>query len=277
MSEADSPDWIGEQSWTNPFPEGHPVHDLYGRRVRNRQDLVIIIDDYWNRRGTGKTIASLQLAQGMDQVGPLTERNAHLDPEPFRQAYVDLDRRRSLILDEGEVSISNRNPMSSMNQEIREILSMGRVEEKYVIINAPSWNFLDKDVKGLATLWISMVAKGIGLVHEVKPHPYLNKILTPKIGLIHFKDIASGTHLRELYHTLSREKQDKLDGADSGGYITEAEHQQKLSKAEEDARLETRNEIIKSVYRHPEIDTSQSALGDAVDLTQQSINHIVNE
>lgn len=276
MSDAESPDWIGEQSWTNPFPEGHPVHDLFGRRIRNQQDLVIVLDDYWNRRGTGKTIASLQLAQGMDQVGPLTEQNAHIDPEPFRQAYVDMEKRRGMVLDEGEVGISNRNAMSSLNQEIRKVLSMGRVEEKYVVINAPSWNFLDKDVKGLATLWISMVTKGIGLVHEVKPHPYLNQILTPKIGLIEFEDVGTGTHLREVYHHLSRSKRDKLDGEDGGGYVSLEEHEQALENAVEEAKLESRNDVIRGVYRHPEIDTSQATLGDAVDLSQQSINNIVN-
>jgi len=142
---------IPDKGWTNHFPEGHPLHDLYERRVSNGQDLVIIIDDFHSRRGTGKTIASLQLGEAMDQNGGITKDNATLDPGRLRNMYSSLPKKSALILDEGELKASNREAMTVMNRALREIMSIGRVAEKYVIINTPDKGFIDKDIRSWQT------------------------------------------------------------------------------------------------------------------------------
>lgn len=279
-TDADTPD-IPEQSWENPFPEGHPLQDLYGRRVRNNQDLVIILDDYHARRGTGKTVASLQLAEGMDQNGGITFENVSLSPEKIRNVYSELPERSGIVLDEGEVGASNRQAMTKTNQALREVMSMGRVEEKYVIINTPSVGFIDKDVRMLADIWITMVTKGVGLVHYLKRQPYArgSGLLTEKKGLISFNDIQTGTRLRDVYNQLTREKKKRIRGDEGGSFIAEKEHQEKLEKVKQEVRKEARDKVITQFYEHPEhqesTDISQRTIGESVGLTQQQIGNIV--
>jgi len=281
---------IPDKSWENRFPEGHPLHDLYGRRARNKQDLVIIIDDFHSRRGTGKTISSLQLGEAMDQNGGITEDNATLEPGKLRNMYSTLPKKSALILDEGELKASNREAMTVMNRALREIMSIGRVEEKYVIINTPDKGFIDKDIRKLADVWLTMLGKGKGLIHHLKRNPYASggQTLTEENGLIQFNDIQKGTRLRDVYNRATKEKKKHISGEEGDGFIPESEHQEILQKKKEEVRKETRNEIITDLYRRLSgLDDddmsrikrakgiSQSMIGEAVGLTQQQIGNIV--
>lgn len=285
---------IPDRQWTNPFPEDHPLHDLFHNRVKNNQDLVIIIDDYHARRGTGKTIASLQLANGMDQHGGLTWENVSMSAEEIRNAYYQLPERSGVVFDEGEIGAGNRDAMTKSNKALRDIVSMARVEEKYVVVNAPSVGFIDKDIRQMADVWITMLAKGIGLIHYYERQPYARqgsgKLLTPKKGLIYFKDVQKGTQLRNVYNRLTREKKKHIRGEEGEGFVTMGEHRQQLEKAREEARREQRNEDIVDIYRRfnenltdEDVDRigqhglSQAMLGEAVGLTQQQVGNIIRD
>jgi hypothetical protein len=289
---SEQPD-IPEQSWTNPFPYGHPLHQLYDRRVRGEQDLVIIVDDYHARRGTGKTIASLQMAEGMDQNGGLTKANVTLEPNELRNKYSELPPRSALILDEGEIGASNRDAMTLVNKALREIVSIGRVEQKYVIINTPDKGFIDKDIRKMADVWMTMLRKGLGLIHYFKRNPYARSgdgsVLNEKNGLVEFDDVQTNTRLREVYHYLTREKRKHIQGQGSTELIPQPEHKEQLQKAKEQARKEARNEVITSVYngvRDLDDDDytrmkrsggiSQAMLGEALGLSQPQVGNIVN-
>jgi hypothetical protein len=283
---------IPDKNWTNNFPEGHPLHDLYERRIRNQQDLVIIIDDFHSRRGTGKTIASLQLGEAMDQNGGLTTDNATLEPGKLRNMYSTLPKKSALILDEGELKASNREAMTVLNRALREIMSIGRVEEKYVIINTPDKGFIDTDIRKLADVWLTMLGKGKGLIHHLKRNPYAKggngALLNEKQGLITFKDVKRGTRLRDVYNHLTARKQEHIGGDSGKSMVPEKEVQKRLEKAREETRKETRNEIIQDVYERlgnlEEDDytrmkrgggISQAMLGEALGLSQQQIGNIV--
>ncbi|MFW5900867.1 MAG: helix-turn-helix domain-containing protein, partial [Halodesulfurarchaeum sp.] len=282
---------IPEQQWTNPFPQEHPLHDLYDRRVRNEQDLAIIISDYHSRRGTGKTIASLQLGEGMDQSGGLTTGKATVRAEELRNAYFKQPIRSSLILDEGELGASNRDAMTTTNKELRKILSIGRVEQKYLIINTPDINFLDKDLIKLCDVWILMLRKGLGLVHFLEQNPYANSnnTLRPKKGLIEFKDIKRGTRLREVYNHLTKQKRGHIRGEEGESFIRQSEHEEVLRKTREEVRTETRNELLADIWAglgsmdDDDIQKvkswngiTQTQLAEAVGLSQQQISKIVS-
>lgn len=282
---------IPNKDWTNPFPEQHPFHDLYESRISQQQDLVILIDDYHSRRGTGKSVASLQLAEGMNQTGNLTYDNVTLDPSELRKAYSSLPERSALVFDEGELGASNRDAMTSTNKALREIMSIGRVEEKYVIVNTPDINFIDKDIQKLADVWMTMLTKGVALIHYLKRNPYGSgsQTLTEANGIIEFNDIQKGSKLRQVYNKATREKRKHIDGeGDQGRYIPQKKHKKKLKQVEKKARKEERDKIITKVYNRlgdlAEEDytrmkrgggVSQAMLGEAVDLTQQQIGNIV--
>ena len=290
MSTDTHPD-IPDQSWSNPFPEPHPLHDLYGKRVRQEQDLSIIISDYHSRRGTGKTIASLQLGEGMDQSGGITTGKATVEAEALRNAYFKQPTRSALVLDEGELGVSNREAMTTVNKELRKILSIGRVEQKYLIINTPSIDFLDKDIIKLCDIWILMLRKGVGLVHFLEQNPYANgnSTLRPKKGLIQFSDVQKGTRLREVYNHLTEQKKGHIRGESGEGFIRESEHQKKLQQAREQARQEMRNELLQNVWDGlGDMDAdavakverwdgiTQTQLAEAVGLSQQQISKLTD-
>lgn len=290
MSTDTHPD-IPDQQWTNPFPEQHPLHDLYDRRVRNEQDLAIIISDYHSRRGTGKTIASLQLAEGMDQSGGMVTGKATVRSEELRNAYFKQPIRSSLVFDEGELGASNRDAMTTTNKELRKILSIGRVEQKYLIINTPSIGFIDKDIIQLCDVWILMLRKGLGLVHFLEQNPYAsgNQTLRPKKGLIEFKDIKRGTRLRDVYNHLTKQKKGHIRGEEGESFIRQSEHKEEVRKAREDARIEMRNDLLQDVWNGlgsmddddiAKVERwngiTQGQLAEAVGLSQQQISNIVN-
>lgn len=290
MSADTHPD-IPDKNWTNPFPDQHPLHDLYGKRVRQEQDLSIIISDYHSRRGTGKTIASLQLAEGMDQSGGITTGKATVEAEELRNAYFKQPIRSALTLDEGELGVSNREAMTAVNKELRKILSIGRVEQKYLIINTPSIDFLDKDIIKLCDVWILMLRKGLGLVHFLEQNPYANgnSTLRVKKGLIEFKDIQKGTRLRDVYNHLTQQKKGHIRGESGEGFIRESEHQEQLQQARQEARQEMRNELLQNVWDglgsmdDDEVakverwdGITQTQLAEAVGLSQQQISKLTD-
>jgi hypothetical protein len=279
-TETQSPD-IPEQSWTNPFSEKTPLYEKYDKIVRENRDIIIIIDDYYARRGTGKSVASLQLANGMDQTDEgIVPSKATLQPEELRNAYSTHPKRSGLVLDEGELGASNRQAMSKVNQALREIMSIGRVQEKYVVVNTPLKKFLDSDILKLADVWISMVRKGLGLVHFLEWEPYSEQLLSPRKQWIEFKDIPTGTQLRDVYNQLTRAKQSHIDGDGGTAFIPESEHEEALEKRAEEAKRQKRNEIVRGLFGHAEIsglDISQRMVAEAIGVSQGTVHNILKE
>ncbi|WP_435551963.1 hypothetical protein [Natrinema sp. CGMCC1.2065] len=280
MSSASSPD-IPDKSWSNPFPEEAPLWELFNEVLEQDRDIVIIIDDYRARRGTGKTVTSLQLADGMDQTAEgLTIEKTSLSPEEVRNAYTTQPPRSGLVLDEGEVGASNREAMTNTNKALREIMSMGRVEQKYVVLNAPAKSFIDKDILRLADVWITMVRRGLGLVHFLEHEPYSGQLLTRQVQWIETEDIPKNTQLRDVYNKLTQKKRERMGDGDGGdAFVPAAEHKDELKKAREAARKETRDDIVRGIWNHPEIQetaVSQRMLGEAIGVSQATISNIIS-
>lgn len=258
------------QNWTNPFPPGQPLHRLFDQIVRDKRDIIVIIDDAKGRRGTGKTVASIQLANAMDQTPEgLTWEKCSLQPEEIRNAYANQPKRSGLILDEAEFGASNRSAMTNTNKALREIMSMGRVEEKYLVVNAPIKEFIDTDIQKLADVWISMKRKGYGVVHFLEWNPYAKRLFHPKKQYIEFDDIPRGTNLRDVYNKLTKEKRRRIGGEEGTAYITESDHQDDLEKARKQARQDHRDECIRRIAEHPETDLPDRVVGDLFGISQQ--------
>lgn len=276
MSKADTPN-IPEKSWENPFTEGTPLYKLYDRRVRHNSDLVVVVSDWHNRRGTGKTVASLKLAEAFDRTDEgITKEKVSLSPQEIRESYAEQPRGSALVLDEAEAGIGNRSSMTNVNKTMRNIMSMGRIEEKYLVLNAPASSHIDKSVKELADVWILVQRKGRALVHFLEYQPYSNKALTRKEQTFEWDDIERGTQLRDVYNHLTKEKESRIRGEEGDGYIERSEHEKRLEKRERELRKEVRDEVIRSVYAHDEHDgLSYRTLAESTDLSKTTIAEIV--
>ena len=269
---------IPDSSRENPFREGTFLHDIFGKVLKENRDIVIIVADHRGRRGTGKTVASLNLASNLDQTEEgMTFSKCSLDVEEIRNAYSSQPKGSALVLDEIEQAAGNRESMTVTNRALREIMSMGRVQEKYVVVNAPIKGFVDKDILKLCDVWISMTRRGRGLVHHLKWEPYSEELLNEQKQWLEFDDIERGTDLREVYNKLSREKDRRIEGEEGQKFVPIEEVEKRLQQERKEARKDLRDEFVDGVYGASDIDVTQQELADAIGVSQKTISNITRD
>lgn len=248
---------------------GESFGALFENRLRNQQDLIVLVDDEHNRRGTGKTTLSVGLAAVLDQTDEgLTKDKVCMTAEELTNAYLEQPRGSGLILDEAEQAVSKYRASSATNMAIRKLASMGREPlQKFVIINLPNSMELDRDLKALCTIWIMVTRKGHAVVHFLGMNKYRNKVLTPKKHELKWTAIKD-PQLNEVSSYLAQRKREILED-DGEGFIDPEQLDQAVDRAETD----TRNEILKSVYE--EADVTQQKLADAVGLSRSRVADIL--
>jgi hypothetical protein len=260
-----------------PDSELKPFQKLYRKRVANNQDLAIIISDHQNRRGTGKTVLSLKLAEALDRTEKgLTTEKVAIGPDQLTEAYIELPKGSALVLDEAEASLSKYEAASGINKAMRELVSMGRIREKYLILNLPASSELDRDLKALCDFWLMVQQKGRALGHHLNWNPYSEEPRTPKTEPVEWSDIPEGTQLRDVYNYLTKEKLAHLKGDRDGSSqrIPASEVQQQLQQERESAQTQTRNELLAEVYE--QTDLTQQDLAEVVDLSRSRVADIVS-
>jgi len=258
------------------LPNGYPFTKLYRKRVAENQDLAIIISDHQNRRGTGKTIFSLKLASLMDRTEKgITQEKVAVGPDQLLEAYMDLPKGSALVLDEAEAGLSKYEAASGVNKAMRELVSMGRIQEKYLVLNLPASSELDRDLKALCDFWFMVQSKGKALGHFLRWNPYSEEPRTPKTDSWEWSDIPESSDLRNVYDYLTSEKLAHLRGEreESSQRITATEAKNMVEKAKEEARTETRNELLGSVY--DDLDVTQKELANSVGLSRSRLADIV--
>jgi hypothetical protein len=259
------------------LPDGYPFTKLYRKRVANNQDLAVIVSDHQNRRGTGKTILSLKLAALMDRTedGMTTERVA-IDPDELTEAYLEQPKGAALVLDEAEAGLSKYEAASAINRAMRELVSMGRIREKYLVLNLPASSELDRDLKALCDFWFMVQNKGRALGHHLNWNPYKEEPRTPKTEPWDWSDIPEDSDLRNVYDYLTEEKMAHLRGERDGSSqrIPAAEAGEMVEKAKEEASTTTRNELLNDLY--DDLDVTQEELGKAVGLSRSRVADILS-
>lgn len=259
------------------LPEGYPFTRLYQKRIANNQDLAIIVSDHQNRRGTGKTVLSLKLASLMDRTDKgMTTKKVAISPDQLTEAYMKEPKGSALVLDEAEAGLSKYEAASAINRAMRELVSMGRIREKYLVLNLPASSELDRDLKALCDFWFMVKQKGKALGHHLHWNPYKEEPRTPKTEPWEWTDIPEGSDLRDVYDYLTSEKLAHLRGEKDGSSqrIPAGEVQEIVREAEKEASTETRNELLRDLY--DDLDVTQSELGEAVNLSRSRVADIIS-
>ena len=260
------------------LPENYPFTKLYQKRVANNQDLAVIISDHQNRRGTGKTIFSLKLGEMLDRTQEgLTTEKVGISVEQITEAYIEQPKGSALVLDEAEAGLSKYEAGSAINRAMRELVSMGRIQEKYLILNLPASSELDRDLKALCDFWFMVQQKGKALGHFLRWNPYQETPRTPKTEAWEWSDIPQESSLREVYDDLHKEKQKHLRGEtdESSQRVKASEVQRMVQEAKSEAETTTRNELLATVYEGTEL--TQGELAEAVGLSRSRVADIVSE
>lgn len=250
---------------------------FYERRVSNNQDLVLLVSDWHNRRGTGKTVLSLKLGAAMDRNGGLTGGKCTLSPEELSEAYIEEPEGSALVLDEAEAGLSKYQQGSAVNRAVRRLVSMGRIEEKYVILNLPASAELDTDLKSLCDAWILVKNRGTAFVYSLGYNPFGEHPIPKRRQRLRWTDITDDSPLRDIYDDLTAEKRARLRGEGEGGegYIPREEAADMAERAEESGATERRNELIVEMY---ESGWTQKEIASLDSMPSRSrISQIINE
>lgn len=247
--------------------------EMYQRRIENGQDIIGFIDDYNNDRGTGKTILTLLIADYMDRTDEgLTTDKCFIDSDELVRAYTESPPGSALVLDEAEVGADKYQAGSKSNRALRKIVSMGRIEEKYVFFNMPNIHFIDRDLKSLGTVWISVEALGRARVHRLGYNKYRAEERTPLKHRITWSDIKD-RRLRNIYNELTEEKRRHMAGEEGGMNLISADEAEKIAeKRAKEQLMEQRNEWIKKLCEQD--DLTQGDIAEVVGVTRQRVSQI---
>jgi len=260
------------------LPEGYDFTELYKKRVRNKSDLSVIVSDRSNRRGTGKTVFSCILAHKMDRTDEgLTKDKVAISIDELLDAYMNCPKGSGIVLDEAEAGLSKYRAGSSTNMAMRELVSLGRVREKYLVINLPATSELDRDLKALCSWWFLIQEKGSAWSHSLNWNPYSEEPRTPrKDDRWFWDDIPRDHELRDVYDYLHEEKMKHLRGEsdESSQRLTQKEVRKQLDNARSETRSKTRNKLLSTIYNNSNL--TQKELAKSVGLSRSRLADIVS-
>ncbi|WP_197428673.1 winged helix-turn-helix transcriptional regulator [Halapricum sp. CBA1109] len=239
--------------------------------------MTILVSDWNLERGSGKTTLAMRLAEYMDRTEEgFTKHKATLSAQELTEAYTRESPRSALLLDEGQAAASNRRAMSGVNEALRQIVGMGRVEQKYLILTAPGVHQIDSDIRAMADVWVFVRELGEAQIFRVKYNPFENHELTSDWGTIRWPGELPGD-LEQVYDELTAEKRRRLrgKGEDGEGYVEASEVDDQIRQAKKAARQEKRDELLNSLYENGEM--TQQELGEMVGLSRSRVADILSE
>lgn len=260
------------------IPEDCPLGKLYRKRVAQRRDLTVLVADWNLERGSGKTTLAMRLAAACDRTEEgFTESKATLSAQELTTAYTRENPGSALVLDEGQAAASNRRAMSGVNEALRRIVGMGRVEQKYLFLTSPGVHQVDKDIRNMCDVWVFVRKVGEAQMFRVRYNPFGNHELTNDWGTLRWTGNLPG-QLEDVYNELTAEKKRRLrgNGEDGEGYVDAKDAAEAADKAAEEAERHKRDELLRTIYQNSDGMTQQK-LGDAVGLSRSRIADILTE
>lgn len=267
---------------------GYPFGSL-GRevqqRIDNNLDCKIILTSYSSTPGLGKTTLAIQMARQWDSHGWVPEEKAFMDYHGFHNAYMSNPPGTAIIFDEVENEADARRSNSSENVELSQLLATQRVRNIISIYTLPAVSMLDKRIMELADYWVNVgvsFQKGVAYPHRLQVNDYSwvkGRIsVTPqRMGddeIIRFNDLPDDDPGKTYLDDLKGEEE-HLESE----HVPLSEVEARVEKEREDAQRQKRNQIIKGLYNHAELDISTYKIADTdgIDVQQQRVSQIANE
>jgi len=260
------------------FPEDCPLGKLYRKRVAQNRDLTVIVSDWNLERGSGKTTLALRLAQAADRTDEgVTREKASLSAEELTEAYTSKPKGSSLVFDEAEAGISNRRAMSGVNEAMRKIVGMGRVEQKYLFLTTPGVHQIDSDIRAMADVWVMVREVGRAQMYRVRFNPFEGTALTDNWGILRWPDERPG-EIEDTYRQLTKDKRAALrgEGDDGAGYVDASEAAESAERAADVAERQKRDELLRTIYEQND-DMTQQKLADSVGLSRSRVADILSD
>lgn len=243
------------------------------QKLQNDNDIRVIIQGANSQTGVGKTTLAIQLCRFIDS-GWNADEKAFIDIQKYLNSYLDYPEGSALLLDEIGQGADSRRSTSKENVDLSHGWQMLRSRNVATVATLPSTNMLDKRMLELADYWILVKRRGLAQPYEIRVNDFNGKIARkPLAGEEHiqFPDLPDRDPDKEYLDSIKDEKV-RDGGLES---IKLPEHRKKLEKAEETARKETRDEMIRDLYKQTDLSYADIGGLECIDLTKQTIGQIV--
>lgn len=250
--------------------------------LNSNNDARVIIQGQNSQTGIGKTTLAIQMCRAFDQTGePWTaEEKAFIDVEEYIDAHLDYPKGSALLLDEIEHGADNRRAMSHENVELSQAWATLREREIFTVATLPSTSMLDNRMLELSDYWVLVKRRGLAKPYQVrvndfKPSGLPSRQPFPGEYHIHFSDLDSNdkdkAYLDQIKDEITRGMTSNLRK------IPMSEHEERKEEAIEEAKREQRNEIIKELYEHTELSTTDLSEFEWVGVSQGQVSRILND
>jgi len=248
-------------------------------RLSNDNDVKIIIQGANSQTGIGKTTLAIQLCRFIDDDWS-AETHAFVDVHDYIGAHMDKPKGSALLLDEIEKAADSRRAMSQENVDLSQAWATLRARNIATVCTLPSISMLDGRMLELADYWVLVKQRGLAQPYQVNVNDFKPKRLPQREPLpgeehITFVDLPDGDEDKEYLDKIKDEMLREEGGLE---HIPMSEHERKLEKqvekAREEAKREKRNEMIRSVYEHPDISTS--VIAEFTDIGQPQVSNVIN-
>lgn len=265
-SEADAEAVFG--AFTGPF-----FRELATRKAESR-DAKILVTAKDGQTGVGKTNCCDFLGYVSDtSANGFSEHKTTIDPFEFLDFYNHLPPGSASIMEEGE-QFDARRSNSNKNVDAAEKWQMARVREIVALINLPSPQEIDSRFERLADYWINVERRGRARVYKKRIHPTKRVLYYETLQTFEWPNMDGSTSFKHMDNL----KDDRLgDGGADTNWIRQSEVNEKIERAEKQAREQERNRWIASVYRDTDMTGKEVARLEACDVSRGRVSQIAAE
>ncbi|MUV59777.1 hypothetical protein [Halobacterium sp. CBA1126] len=292
MSSAENPDIESVDAWQDAdlgpvkawiqfpgFRDSKFFAECLNRLVTGRDINVIVTAS--SETGVGKTTLAVALAMLLDQHGWTAEKAAVANAEEYDRLYDEVGPGSALILDEAEKAMDSRRGMSSSSVELSQTFATKRYRQVFSILTAPSKSWIDNRLgSDAADYWIQAQEtergriKGEAICYRLRTNEHYEQEYVDRTETITWPNLDG---LPE-FERLDERKVALLEhDGDGSKYVTQSEMEDRVEEAEDNARTEERNKIIRCL--DDEVDAlSQEDIGNlsAIDLSSSRVGQIAN-
>lgn len=247
------------------------------RKLRNDNNINIIITAQNSQTGLGKTTLAAQLCRFIDNNWT-AEDKAFIEVRKYLNAYLDVEPMSALLLDEIEHGADSRRANSHENVDLSQGWAKLRARNVATVATLPSTSMLDKRMLELADYQVIVKERGLAQPFKIRVNDFAPDRMPSRKPLpgdehIRFGDLPNSDDDMQYLNDI------KDDIIRTGGISTipKKEHQEKKEKAVEQAQKETRDEFIRSLYNSTDMSYADIGNIPAVDLTKQTVGQIVRE
>lgn len=245
-------------------------------KLRNDNDIKIIVVGANSQTGIGKTTLAIQLCRYIDSDWN-AEDKSFIDIWEYLQYAKECKQGSAILIDEIEHGGDSRRAMSSENVELSHGWAMLRARNIAHVATLPSISMLDKRMLELADYWVLVKRRGLAQpfkinVNNFNPSKLPQRKPLPGDEHIRFRDLPDDDPDKEYIDQI------KDDLIDSGGQakIPTKEHKRKLKKAETEAKREVRDAAIKELYDRSDMSMREIAELEWIDMSQGHVSKIIN-